>query len=87
MHQGDITETSESSIRGLARAIARYVHRTGDLQTALPALSLHRRDRPTEPLECTYPLSLAITVQGEKQVMVGDRILDYRAGQSLVTDG
>jgi AraC-like DNA-binding protein len=69
----------------LAQAIARHVHRTGDHQTALPALSLHRRDRPTAPLTCTYPLSLAITAQGEKQVMVGDEILDYRPGQSLVT--
>jgi AraC-like DNA-binding protein len=76
---------ASAPLDSLAQAIARHVHRTGDHQTALPALSLHRRDRPTEPLTCTYPLSLAITAQGEKQVMVGEKILDYRPGQSLLT--
>ncbi len=31
------------------------------------------------------PLSLAVTTQGDKQVMVGDKILDYFPGQSLLT--
>jgi hypothetical protein len=39
----------------------------------------------TERLTCTYPLSLAVTAQGNKHVMVGDKVLDYRPGQFLVT--
>jgi hypothetical protein len=39
----------------LARAIARHVYRAGDHETALPALSLHRRYAPTEPVPCIPP--------------------------------
>jgi AraC-like DNA-binding protein len=69
----------------LARAIERHVHRAGDHETPLPALSFHRRDAPTEPVPCIYPLSLAVTTQGEKQVTVGEKILNYVPGQSLLT--
>jgi AraC-like DNA-binding protein len=77
--------TERPAIGVLARAIERHVDSAGDHQTALPALSLHRRNAPTEPLPCIYPLSLALTTQGDKQVMVGDRIIDYFPGQSLLT--
>jgi AraC-like DNA-binding protein len=82
------------SIGLLASAIARHVHTAGDHETPLPALSFHRRDAPTEAIPCVYPLGaipcvyplgLALTAQGDKQVTVGDRILDYFPGQSLLT--
>jgi AraC-type transcriptional regulator N-terminus len=69
----------------LARTIERHVYNAGDYETALPELSLHRRHAPTEPVPCIYPLSLVVTTQGEKQVMVGDKILNYYPGQSLLT--
>jgi AraC-like DNA-binding protein len=69
----------------LARAIERHVYSAGDHGTALPELSFHNRDAPTEPVPCIYPLSLVVTTQGEKQVMVGDKILNYFPGQSLLT--
>src|SRR5918999_944526 len=31
------------------------------------------------------PLSLVVTTQGDKQIMLGDKILDYVPGQSLLT--
>ena len=33
-----------------------------------PALTLHRRNAPTEPLHCIYSLGLAVVAQGSKQV-------------------
>lgn len=69
----------------LARAIERHARTAGDHETAIPALSLHRRNAPTEPLPCIYPLSLALTAQGNKQVLLGERIFEYFPGQSLLT--
>jgi AraC-like DNA-binding protein len=69
----------------LARAIERHARAAGDHETAIPALSLHRRNAPTEPLPCIYPLSLALTAQGNKQVLLGERIFEYFPGQSLLT--
>ena len=69
----------------LARAIKKHVTRTGDHQTALPTLSFYRRHTPTEPLPCVYPLSLALTVQGNKRVLIGEKVIEYSPGQSLVS--
>lgn len=69
----------------LASAIARHAGKAGDHETAIPALSLHRRHGPTEPMPCIYPLSLALTTQGDKRVLIGDKIFDYFPGQSLLT--
>ena len=45
----------ETTTAPLARAIERHIHSAGDQSTALPSLSLHRRDAPTGPLPCIYP--------------------------------
>jgi len=86
MFRYDGARSAEPPATGvLARAIERHVGAAGDHQTAISALSLHRRNAPTEAMPCIYPLSLAVTAQGDKQVMVGDRIFDYVPGQSLLT--
>lgn len=77
--------SAETTTAPLARAIERHVYTAGDYQTTLPELSFHRRHAPTEPMPCIYPLSLAVTTQGEKQVMAGDKIINYFPGQSLLT--
>lgn len=72
-------------ICALARTIKRHLYAPGDPVTALPALSLHRRNAPTDPMPCIYPLSLALTVQGGKQAMMGDRVFTYAPGQAMLT--
>jgi AraC-like DNA-binding protein len=57
----------------------------GDHATALPSLILHRRNGPTEPLHCIFPLGLALTTQGHKQVMLGERAFAYGPGESMLT--
>jgi AraC-like DNA-binding protein len=69
----------------LARAIARFAQTDGDHSTAIPALTLHRRKAPTEPLHCIYNLGLGIVAQGDKQVLLGDKSIDYGPGQSMLT--
>jgi AraC-like DNA-binding protein len=69
----------------VARAIGRFAQTDGDHTTAIPALTLHRRKAPTEPLHCIYNLGLGIVAQGDKQVLLGDESIDYGPGQSMLT--
>lgn|SRR6185437_1527604 len=77
------SETSATS--GLARAIGTFARTNGDHATAIPALTLHRRAAPTEPLHCIYHLGLGVVAQGGKQVIVGSESLRYRPGDSMLT--
>jgi hypothetical protein len=69
----------------LARAIKRHAPSAGDHLTVLPALPFHRRDAPTEPVQCIYDFGLAVTAQCGKNVMFGDKILNHGPGESLLT--
>jgi hypothetical protein len=53
--------------------------------TSIPALTLHRRSGPTEPLHCIYNLGLGVVAQGDKQVLLGEESIDYGPGQSMLT--
>ena len=69
----------------LARAVQSIAATSGDHRTAVPELTLHRRNRPSQPVHCIYTLGLAVTVQGSKHVLLGDAELSYGPGQSLLT--
>jgi AraC-like DNA-binding protein len=69
----------------LARAIRRFAQSDGDHNTAIPALTLHRRSAPSEPLHCIYNLGLGVVAQGDKQVLLGGEAIDYGPGQSMLT--
>ena len=79
-YTSDVTATS-----ALARAIGRFAQTDGDHNTAIPALTLHRRKAPTEPLHCIYNLGLGVVAQGDKQVLLGGESIDYGPGQSMLT--
>ncbi len=69
----------------MARAIRTFAQTNGDHTTAIPALTLHRRAAPTEPLHCIYHLGLGVVAQGGKQVILGSESLSYVPGQSMLT--
>lgn len=69
----------------LAQHIARHLTTDGDQQTAIPLLSLHRRQQITMPLQCIYRLGLGVVAQGRKQVMFGEALYRYDPAQSLLT--
>ena len=69
----------------LAHIIRRFAQTDGDHNTAIPALTLHRRSAPTEPLHCIYKLGLGVVAQGDKQVLLGGETIDYGPGQSMLT--
>jgi AraC-like DNA-binding protein len=79
----DTSDTTSTS--ALARAIGRFAQTDGDYTTAIPALTLHRRAVPTEPLHCIYNLGLGVVAQGDKQVLIGEQSIDYGPGQSMLT--
>jgi AraC-like DNA-binding protein len=68
----------------LAHAITRFAHSDGDFMTAIPALSLHRRKAPTQPLHCIFSLGLGVVAQGDKQVLIGGEVIRYGPGQSML---
>lgn len=57
----------------------------GTHQTDIPQLSVYRRSTKTDPMACMYGLGLAIAAQGGKQVILGDQVIAYGPGQSLLT--
>ena len=63
----------------------RFAQTDGDHTTAIPALTLHRRQAPTEPLHCIYNLGLGVVAQGDKQVLLGGEAIGYGPGQSMLT--
>lgn len=69
----------------LANAVGLVVRSDCDQITAVPGLSLHRRKSATAPMHCIYGLGIGVTLQGCKQVMVGDEVLTYAPGQSMVS--
>jgi AraC-like DNA-binding protein len=79
-YTADVPATSK-----LARAIGSFAQTDGDHSTAIPALTLHRRKAPTEPLHCIYNLGLGVVAQGNKQVLLGGESIDYGPGQSMLT--
>jgi len=78
-------KSENPATRALARAIGRFAQTDGDHTTAIPALTLHRRKTPTEPLHCIYNLGLGVVAQGDKQVLLGGESIDYGPGQSMLT--
>ncbi len=69
----------------LAGAVERIARTSGDHRTALPELTVYRRNRPSQPVHCFYTLGMALTVQGSKHVLLGDKDLSYGPGHALLT--
>lgn len=69
----------------LSNSIARWAE-GGELHTtAVPGLSLFRRDQPTEPISGMYELSVCLVAQGAKRVLLGDDNYLYDAQHYLIT--
>ncbi|MBT0663672.1 AraC family transcriptional regulator [Geobacter pelophilus] len=77
--------SSVASIDTLRTSIARWTEH-GELHTtAVPGLSLFRRDEPTEPISGVYEPSICLAVQGSKRVLLGEDTFVYDAQHYLLT--
>jgi AraC-like DNA-binding protein len=74
----------DSSPGSLAKKIGLLAQNDGNYNTAIPELSLFRRSTTTAPMACIYGFGIALTVQGDKRVMLGDQVFNYGPGQALL---
>jgi AraC-like DNA-binding protein len=80
----DHAKARNARIASLRRSLLRIAHSEGDFETAIPALTVHRRDTTTAPLPCIYALGLVVTVAGGKRVAMGNQTFDCEAGDCLL---
>jgi AraC-like DNA-binding protein len=85
MAKREASQMEQRARHVLVLDIAKFAQNDGDHNTAIPALTLHRRSTPTEPLHCIYNLGLGVVAQGDKQVLVGSETIAYGPGQSMLT--
>jgi len=69
----------------LAALITKIARCDGGSDTTIPALTLYRRSKVSEPIPCIYGLGIAVAAQGRKRLTVGDDVIEYGPGQSLLT--
>ncbi|QQX89430.1 AraC family transcriptional regulator (plasmid) [Cupriavidus necator] len=74
-----------AAIDTLAEAIGQIAQNDGDHFTGISGLTLHRRSASAAPMPCIYGFGLGVVAQGGKQVMLGNEVFNYAAGQSLLT--
>ncbi len=75
----------DGAVAVLSRSIARWTEQ-GELHTtAVPGLSLFRRDASTEPISGMYEPSVCLVAQGAKRVLLGDDTYLYDAHNYLIT--
>jgi AraC-like DNA-binding protein len=69
----------------LAASIARLTGRSEQVATAIPRLTLFRREKPTEPISAMYEPCICVVAQGAKRVFLGEESYVYDAHHYLIT--
>jgi AraC-like DNA-binding protein len=75
----------EVALEALGKSIARWTDEGDQIATAIPGLSLYRRDEPTQPTSGMYEPSICLIAQGAKRVLLGDDTYVYDAHHFLIT--
>jgi len=69
----------------LKKTIARWTEKGELHETAIPGLSLYRREEPTDPITGMYEPSICMVAQGAKRVLLGEDTYVYDAHHYLIT--
>jgi len=85
VNQAFENNSMEAALEALGKSIARWTTEGGRLVTAISALSLSRRDAPTEPMSHMYEPSVCVIAQGAKRVVLGEDTYVYDAHHFLIT--
>jgi AraC-like DNA-binding protein len=85
VNQAFENNSMEVALEALGKSIARWTDKGDQIVTAIPGLSLYRRDEPTQPASGMYEPSICLTAQGAKRVLLGDDIYVYDAHHFLIT--
>jgi AraC-like DNA-binding protein len=75
----------EVALEALGKGIARWTAEGDQLVTAIPGLSLYRRDEPTQPTSIMFEPSICMIAQGAKRALLGDDTYVYDARHFLIT--
>jgi hypothetical protein len=75
----------EVALVALGKSIVRWTEKGEQHITAVPGLSLFRRDEPTGPISGMYEPSICMVAQGAKRVLLGDDTYVYDAHHYLIT--
>lgn len=78
-------DTASASPAGLAIAIAQWTRGANRFDPAIPGLSLHRWEEPTEPTSYMLASSICLIGQGRKRVFLGSEAYVYDARHFLIT--
>jgi len=78
-----MSDQTEASLQRLAPLIERQAIRYG-LYTPIEGLLVSRFVSPSEPIATVQRPVYSVVVQGMKEAMLGDRLIRYRAGESLI---
>jgi AraC-like DNA-binding protein len=82
----DIENNSlEVALEAFGKSIARWTAQGEQHITAVPGLSLFRRDEPTESISAMYEPSICLVAQGAKRVLLGHDTYVYDAHHYLIT--
>jgi AraC-like DNA-binding protein len=85
VNQAFENNSMEVELEGLRKSIVRWTVLDGLNTTAISALSLSRREAPTDPMSHMYEPSICLIAQGAKRVLLGDDTFVYDAHHFLVT--
>jgi hypothetical protein len=77
--------TMEVALENLGKSSARWTENGELFTTAIPGLSLFRRDEPTGPISGMYEPSICLVAQGAKRVLLGDDTFVYDTRHYLIT--
>ncbi|MGU3782294.1 AraC family transcriptional regulator N-terminal domain-containing protein [Burkholderia metallica] len=69
----------------LAERVAKWTEGVDHLATAIPGLSLHRREAPTQPMDCMVEPSFGLVVQGTKRLIQSGDVYLCDANRFLIT--
>jgi AraC-like DNA-binding protein len=72
VNQAFENNSMDITLEAIGKSIARWTDKGSLLVTAISALSLARRDAPTEPTSYMYEPSICVIAQGAKRVLLGD---------------
>ena len=90
MQQQAVTQTYETNsmdvaLEALGTSIARWTEQGDQPMTAIPGVSLSRRDAPTQPTSHMYEPIMCVIAQGAKRVLLGDDTYVFDAHHFLIT--
>ncbi len=85
INQAFENNSMEIALKALGKSIARWTDKGDQLVTAIPGLSLFRRDEPTQPTSYMQEPSICLIAQGVKSVLLGDDTYVYDTRHFLIT--